>query len=156
MNLTLAIYKRHPRERYNFLKSRNYRQRNEEFEKFEMDDIKQDIRRYNKHQSNIDDIYKRIDFAVEKEFTELTYSLSKIKSLIVITESPLDELQMKQIQSRSEDEFYLVNFVFDQSKVREEHFITGIKKKKHVVFSLNDVDPYLESIAEKQLKKRFS
>ena len=119
-----------------------------------MDDFKEDMRRYNEHQSNIYDIYGRIDFAVEKEFTELTYSLSKIKSLIVITDSPLDELQMEQIQSRSEDEFYLVNFVFDQSKVREESLITGNKKKNRVVFAFNQVDHYLETIAEKQSKER--
>ena len=82
------------------------------------------------------------------------YSFAKIKSLIVISESPLDELRMQQMQISSKDEFYLVNFVFDESKVHGSIVtLPGRKEKYRITFALSEVDKYLSFIATKQDKE---
>ena len=151
--LLQSIHHTHPGKLYAFLDSKDVHTKDADFKQYKLNVFVENLKQYNQRQSYLGDVYKRIEKAVSSDFTEIFRSIAKVKCLILISDSPLDEDKIQRIQTTSKDEFYLVNFVFDQSKVQENNdLLSG--NKKSIVFAFNEVDQFLTTLTEKKMKER--
>lgn len=107
------------------------------------------------HKYDRTDVYKRIEDAELFDLTEDYRSLSKIKSLLLITENPLDGLQLKRLQNLSQDDLSLVNFVFNQPIIDQDgDSLTGTAADENLIIGYKQVETFLMKMEDK-LKRQY-
>lgn len=138
--LLLKIYKAFPLQSYNFIWSPRSN-RHTGFASFNEITFKNQIEDYVKHQISFN-VYEHIAASIKIELTELYRSFAKIKVLLVITQSPLDEETLKIFQmSFYGEKINLYNFVLDSSLVEkfEEPFSTKPRSGR-LTYGIDDSD----------------